>query len=59
MAYCHMLPNDVKPILQDMSEIFAIYMGTNVNLFQTFEFLFQQVVAKLREELRSAGGTSV
>ncbi len=53
MAYGHTFSDDVKPILQNMSENFAIYMGTKVNSFQAFEFLFQQVVAESREELRS------
>ncbi len=53
MAYGHTFADDVKPMVQNRSENFAIYMGTKVNSFQAFEFLFQQVVAESREELRS------
>ncbi len=52
MAYGHTFSDDVKPMWQNRSENFAIYMGTKVNSFQAFEFLFQQVVAESREELR-------
>ncbi len=52
MAYGHTFADDVKPMVQNRSENFAIYMGTKVNSFQAFEFLFQQVVAESREELR-------
>ncbi len=54
MAYGHTFADDVKPMWQNRSENFAIYMGTKVNSFQAFEFLFQQVVAESREELRSS-----
>ncbi len=53
MAYGHTFADDVKPMVQNRSENFAIYMGTKVNSFQAFEFLFRQVVAESREELRA------
>ncbi len=53
MAYGHTFADDVKPMVQNRSENFAIYRGTKVNSFQAFEFLFQQVVAESREELRT------
>ncbi len=53
MAYGHTFSDDVKPMWQNRSENFAIYRGTKVDSFQAFEFLFQQVVAESREELRS------
>ncbi len=55
MAYGHTFADDVKPMWQNRSENFAIYMGTKVNSFQAFEFLFQQVAAESREELRPRG----
>ncbi len=56
MAYGHTFADDVKPMWQNRSENFAIYMGTKVNSFQAFEFLFQQVVAESQEELRAKAG---